>query len=263
MESKEKTYNALSAIFFSFGSRDFYMAAGSQWRGLALGYLLLVSIIFSCLVTGAQYFKIAAKLYSPEIETLFHSMPDMTLQNGKIMGVEKPVQLQIPGQTVNIVVIDPENKYADLESANAIVLMQKEQFIFRTKAERQVLKLPYRHFFRDGRFSGPGILQQLRDMANVAIIPLGIVIGSVNFIFVLCRSLLIAALLKLFKYRTKFGTACRLLVVASTPATLLTGISLLTGIHLAEFEDAIFALLFFGYAFFAFYSCRSIERVQQ
>ncbi|MBX9687769.1 MAG: DUF1189 domain-containing protein, partial [Candidatus Obscuribacterales bacterium] len=68
---------AFKGLYRCFYSVEFYRSVARDWKGLAPGFLFLVSMLFAVLVAGGEYLKVLSVLQRPEIQSLLHSLPEM------------------------------------------------------------------------------------------------------------------------------------------------------------------------------------------
>lgn len=253
--------DGLTGVCKSFFSKAFYSQVSLKWTGCGLLYLLLISCLFSLSITAARYFSVADCLGSSGLEEVFKSMPELDIKNGELSTLRQDlIVLRLKSKqasAIDLIVIDPKNTISNFEQAKAPVLLQSKTFYVQLKPGRAATKLKYSQFFKDGKIEGQKILNQLKDLANVLLLPFFVLIASLHFSFVLTRSLLIALFLKLFRMKTGFKSILRLLIVASTPSSLMTAISMALSWDFGNFEQPLFSTLFLAYAVFAFHSART------
>jgi Protein of unknown function (DUF1189) len=108
----------LKGLFLSFYSRDFYYQVARVWKGIGIGYILLLSLILSLGMTSIVMIKPqvwqTVDLLSQKVKTL----PALTIVDGHL-SIDEPVPYRInfsrtPGQNAWFV-IDTSYKMTDID----------------------------------------------------------------------------------------------------------------------------------------------------
>ena len=214
--------------------------------------------------------KVVSLLSSPDVIKLSEQIPRLKIVEGKLSTADGArVDVVYPATGKVLLIVDPLDTLPSLPSepdqairkasgsgfdSGAAVLIQSKKMIFRLPG-RAAKSIPISRLFRNADLTGPQILRQLKDLANVYVLPIFLFFLVACPIFVLMKSYIIALLMKLFRLDHSVVAATRLIIVASTPSMLLSGLSVALSIHLGQFEGFIFSAIFFVYVWLAFFFC--------
>lgn len=259
-----RRYGALEALWRSFFDPDCYVSVARDWRSVALGYLAIQVTVFSFLVAFGIYMKITNALSSESVHKMIEQIPVMTINNGT-MSTESAERVDIYSSTAGsapddrsgrlFMVVDPNNTIASIESTGALVLVQSKKLQFKLRG-RRAQTLPLAKIFHDQKLSGSKLLQQVRDLVNITAVPVAIFLYLSSFVFVWGKAAFLALIMKLLQTKHSFAAATRLIIVASTPSMIISGISVIGSFYLGKYEGTIFTGLFLIYVWLAFYFCR-------
>lgn len=252
---KPKNYRPTSGLLLCFFSASYYRHVLTAWTGFALRFLLMVSVVFAGLVVSGEHRKVMTFLQSAGIEQVAHSMPLLTIEKGKLSTAAGGVEAVADEAGHRVVVVDPKDSIANFDDAHALVLLQSEYFTVRKAS----LKLKYASLVKDGTISGAQIIGQLKELANASLLPLAVAVALFCFVMTAIKAMLLAFVLKSLKLPHSFVDASRLLIVAFTPSTLLTGLTLFLNLKLVEWDAYLFNCISIAYIIFAFRACRGLK----
>src|SRR5687767_6561038 len=126
-----KKHHILESIFLSFYSKSLYQDVARGWKGLALGYLLLVMAI--CWLPFSYDFHRFLNHYSSQIlPGVIEQVPTITINKGKL-SIDKPVPYAIkqPGDGFTLIMFDTSGKYTSLDQLHALALITQDKVVVR------------------------------------------------------------------------------------------------------------------------------------
>ena len=128
-----KKYHIVESLFLSFYSKSLYQDVAREWKGLALGYLLLVMAI-CWLPFSYDFHRFLNQWSSQVLPEVVKQAPNITISKGKL-SIDKPVPyaLKEPGDGATLVMFDTSGKYTSVEQANALVLVTADNLIIRDR----------------------------------------------------------------------------------------------------------------------------------
>lgn len=258
-----KKYHILESLPLSFYSKPLYQDVAREWKGLALGYLLLVMAI--CWLPFSYDFHQFLNQYSTQIlPGIIKQIPTITLSKGKL-SIDKPVPYAIkqPVDEVTLIMFDTSGQYASLDHLNAFALITQDKAIVRD-ASGPVPKVTTYSFskFQDTTITKSDIhyiADKIVFWSSVLMYPISI---GIAFIYRLLQAVILAGIAflvtGLFHIKLTYQSAIRLTIVALTPMLILT-----TFVEYFRFPipflSFISALLAIGYLAFAVYAQKEPE----
>lgn len=263
----QKKLGVFEALLRSFYDSNCYISVARDWRGLSVTYLVLLTVVFCSLVVGGLFYRVVSTLCSANVAAMMDSMPQLKFTNGAMSTVSgERVDITNPSSGKVFLIVDPKDSVSDFESTDAKVLLQsKNIFVNLRNSEARPSKpdtlkkptaIPLAKLYKNEELDGKQILDQLKNLANASVLPIFLLLSIGSFLFILFKSILLAVLLKLLRSRHSILGATRLIIMATTPSLILSGLSILVGLHFGKFESSIFTGLFFGYVWLAFFFCR-------
>lgn len=218
------------APFYAFHSEAPYVAAARRWRGLAMGYLLVVvSLVW--LPTALQLHRGYEWVRTTYLPAVLADMPTVEIRDGqaRIAG-GGPVRLTGPGDDV-VAILDPAARASDLEGTPALVLLTRDVLVVDTFQGPRALDL-------DSVGSvvlTPSTVQAAADVALRWLAALTYPVGALasfvyRFVQALLFGLLAAVMARTFGASLSYAAAVRLTAVALTPVMVLELLQALTRI---------------------------------
>ena len=194
---------------------------------------------------------------------MMDQVPKMQIKNGVMSTVSGDrVELVYPKSGRLFLIIDPKDTIPDIKSTDATVMLQSKNVSVHLRSKDSTV-FPLSKIYQNTELNGKKILDQVQGLANVTVLPIYLVLVIGSFLFILFKSMLLAVLLKLLRTRHSILAATRLIIMATTPSLILSGLSILTQIHFGKAESGIFTGIFFGYVWLAFFFCRREEVIGQ
>jgi hypothetical protein len=262
----EKKIGVFEALWRSFFDSDCYVSAARDWSGISVTYLLVLTLVFCSLVVGGLFYRVVSTLCSANVVAMMDSVPRLKFNNGVMSTVSgERVDITNPGSGKTFLIVDPKDTVNDMESTDAKVLLQSKNIFVNLRSDAPSAKpstskkptaIPLAKLYNNEELDGKQVLSQLKNLANASVLPIFLLLSIGSFLFILFKSLLLAVLLKLLRSRHSILGATRLIIMATTPSLILSGVSILAGLHFGKFESSIFTALFFGYVWLAFFFCR-------
>lgn len=258
-----KKYHVMEALFLSFYSKSLYQDVAKEWKGLALGYLLLVIAI--CWLPFSFDFHRFINQGRSILPGIISQVPNITISKGNL-SIDKPVPYTIkePDDQTTLVIFDTSGQYTSIEQTNAFMLVTKNKVIVRNGLGPGA-KVTYYSVEKFGNMNISKedveyIMDKIIFIISILMYPLAVIIsfayrflealflGGIGFLFG-----------KFFHVSLTYKTNIRLAVIALTPALILT--------TMAEyFSWPIFYIKFFSlilpvvYVFYAIYAQKNIEQ---
>lgn len=263
----QKKLGVFEALLRSFYDSNCYISVARDWRGVSATYLLLLTVVFCSLVVGGLFYRVVSTLCSANVAAMMDSMPQLKFTNGVMSTVSgERVDITNPSSGRVFLIVDPKDSVSDFESTDAKVLLQSKNIFVNLRnsearpSKPETLKkptaIPLAKLYNNEELDGKEVLSQLKNLANASVLPIFLLLSIGSFLFILFKSILLAVLLKLLRSRHSILGATRLIIMATTPSLILSGLSILAGLHFGKFESSIFTALFFGYVWLAFFFCR-------
>ena len=261
------------ALYLSFFSARLYIDVAKRWKGLGIGYLLLLM----CVVT----FPLSARLaydfnsfYEQQIIAPLKKVPTLYIQNG-LVSLDKPMPYNIKNEEGKVVlIIDTTGQVNRIDKSHPdlTMLITKDQFLYRlpvpqfftneySKSEAtEVYTEPFDKNMNQ-LFDGKEWLQsvgidRVKWASSFIFFP---VVAAIFFALYLCFFLvftLMAQLLArlLIKMTLTYTQACRLLIVSATPSVVVLFVSLTINFAKSILGPILLILLilYFLFAVFTF-----------
>lgn len=258
-----KKHHILESIFLSFYSKSLYQDVAREWKGLALGYLLLVMAI--CWLPFSFDFHRFLNQYSSQIlPGIVTQFPTITIAKGKL-SIDKPVPYFIkqPGDGLTLIVFDTSGKYTSLDQISAFALVTQNKIMVQEQgapaSKFSTYSLDKFHDTTISKANVHYVADKVVFWSSVLMYPIAVIIA---FVYRLLQILLLAGISLLFAslYRIPltYRAAIRLAVVAFTPMLILATLVeyfVLPIPYLGVFS----ALLVVGYLGYAVYAQKEIE----
>lgn len=136
---------ALVGVFArSFYSPTAYLHVGASWKGLGVGYLLVVVVVWAVPDMIRQYHATTTFAES-YVRDLFWQVPEMKLQDGILLVKDAtPHYVKDPVNGVQLIIIDTTGKTVSLENGAAKVLLTKTQTIY-SQGSNNIKHAPHGH----------------------------------------------------------------------------------------------------------------------
>lgn len=252
-------FNLFTGLWQSFYSRTYYQNAYKLGSGFGLRYLLFVSMIFGVLASSGFYLRAMTVIKAPDINQVLHAMPTLTIKDGVMSTATNTTERLIhPGSKSTVVIlVDPKDSIK--EEAAAPVVLRSHDFVIQMPG-RKPMVLPYKRLIADGDITGDAIIKQMTALANSLLIPIVVLAMVISFSFTFTKAMIVALILRAFKTNYSFADAVRLLLVASTPSILLSGLGIFANVHLGPMDTHLFNGIFVLYAIFAFRVCAQLPK---
>lgn len=258
-----KKHHILESLFLSFYSKSLYQDVAREWKGLALGYLLLVMAI--CWLPFSYDFHRFLNEYASQIlPGIITQAPTITLTKGKL-SIDKPVPYFIkqPGDGLTLIVFDTSGKYTSLDQINTFALVTQDKIM----VQEQGTPVPKFSTYSLAKFHDTTISKaDVRYVADkvvfwssVLMYPISVIIAFVyRFLQILILGGISLLFASLFHIQLTYRAAIRLAVVAFTPMLILT--TLVEYFVLpVPYLGVVSALLALGYLGYAVYAQKEIE----
>lgn len=238
-----KKYKLYQPLLLAFYSKPLYRDVAQNWRGLALRYLLLItllcSLVFAC---RAFYLGTHALVVS---QTLVDQLPTITLTQGEV-SVDKPepFYLKDPETDRVLAIIDTTGQVSSLDNTTALALLTKNSLLIKENNDVKSHDLSH---FKDQVYTHAVISKYLHDLFYGLVFIAGVLAIPFYFLLGLIEALFYSGLTKLFlRTGLSYQAVYRLAVVALTPAFILSAILTVLGISV-PYHWAIYILLSIGY----------------
>lgn len=244
-------YNILQAIYMSFYSKKLYRDVAANWGGKSFLYLLMLlalsSLFWSYMIEG--FTKVAYQSFSAKI---IPQIPVMTLTDGKLSTPEKrPYFIEDPNTHSKFAIIDTTGQYTSLEQAKTPLLVTETQIIAQTKPNETKI---YTISDKINQTIDPQVIKSFIDpyvgFFWLIIFP---IILIVLYIYRILQALLYSILGKIFsaifKVGLAYGQIVQIMLVAITPAIIISDIQHAFNITIRH-EMLIYFLLGILYLFY-------------
>ncbi|MBX9571597.1 MAG: DUF1189 family protein [Candidatus Obscuribacterales bacterium] len=260
-EQSQKKVGVFDALWRSFFDSNCYVSVARDWSGISVTYLLLLTVLFCSLVVGGMYYRVVQTLSSAEVVSMMEQMPRLHFKNGVMSTASGDrVDLIYPKSGSLFMIVDPRDTVADIGSTGATVLVQSKNVTVHLHSKEPAV-IPLSKIYKDTDLDGKQILGQIKSLANATVLPIFLILNIGSFLFILFKSMMLALLLKLLRTRHSIFAATRLIIMATTPSLILSGLSIIAQIHFGKAESGIFTGIFFGYVWLAFFFCRKEDIV--
>jgi len=233
-------YRYWEALYLSFYSKNLFIDVGKRWRGLGLGYLMMVLAILAIpfsLMIGVTFNTFFNEQF---IEPLLQ-LPTIYVQKGQA-SIDKPVPYIIKNSKQQVVLIvdtsDTITKFNN-EYPHLNILLNKEKMsyriptpqLFKSVQPQEAPRIPMTQeygknansVFDGKKLVSEGTFSGLKYTSLLMIYPIVI---SVLFSFFIVMFPVFALLGQVFgrvffSFQLTYAQACRLLIVSATPMLLI------------------------------------------
>ncbi|KTC93078.1 MULTISPECIES: DUF1189 family protein [Legionella] len=262
-------YRYWQALYHSFFNNELYVDVGKRWRGLGLGYLLLlmfvVTLPFSWRVT--MDFR---QFFMQDLIQPMEQLPKLYIQNG-LVSLDKPMPYVIKNkQNQAVAIVDTTGKVNTMDQTypflNILITKDKlfyrfpsPQFFFNVDHVQNPVSPVYVYPFSknsnavfDGKewVKSSGILH-LKTFFGFLIYPtVALVFFAMFTIILLAFALMGQFIAKLLKFSISYKQSCRLTMVSITPFMVVLWFLLTCGLfsNRAGFFMPLLFILYFCYA---------------
>lgn len=261
-----KKHHILESLFLSFYSKSLYQDVAKEWKGLALGYLLLVMAI--CWLPFSYDFHQFLNQYSSQIlPDVVKQIPIITIAKGKL-SIDKPEPYIVkqPGDGVTLIVFDTSGRYTSLDQVNTLVLATQDKVMVRDNiGSTSKVTIYSLAKFKDTVISKADIAyvaDRIVFWSSVLMYPISVIVA---FVYRLLEALILGGAGVLFAHlihvKLTYQTTARLAVVALTPILILSTLIEYFSLPVPQLT-LIGSLLAIGYLGYAIQAQKEIEMNQ-
>lgn len=218
-----RQFSIVQALYLSFYSRPFYRDVAANWKGLCVGYLLIILSLFWIAET-ARLQRELADFIDEKAPRYITQVPRITIARGEV-SIEEPVPYVIrdPDTGAPFAVIDTSGSTQTLDGSEAMILLTKtEVMVRRSGTDTPVLRLSEDDNYVIDRQTLYSWAKTAGDFFILLLFPF---LLFFSFLIQFLQILIAAAMGMLFARRHALSLAYRQLVrlaaVAFTPAVLL------------------------------------------
>lgn len=221
-----KKYHIVESLFLSFYSKSLYQDVAREWKGLALGYLLLVMAI--CWLPFSYDFHRFLNQWSSEVMPgVIKQAPNITISKGKL-SIDKPVPYAVkePGDGATLVMFDTSGQYTSVEQANALILVTGDNLIIKDRAKSTTYSLNSLTKGGDVKISKADldyIIDKIVFWMSVLMYPVSVFVA---FVYRFLEALLLGGVgllvAKFLRVSLDYQASVRLAIVALTPMLIIT-----------------------------------------
>jgi hypothetical protein len=261
------------ALYLSFFSGRLYIDVAKRWKGLGLGYLLLLVAVVSFPFSA----RLAANFnvfYEQQIIDPIKQIPKIYIQNG-VLSLDKPMPYRIKNKEGKVVlIIDTTGRVNAIDSANPdlTMLITRDQFFYRLpkpqffiggdakEADNEVYTKPFEKSMNqifDGeqwvKSAGLGWVKWVSDFMFYPVLVAAFFALHACFFLVLALMAQLSARL-FIKQSLSYSQACRLFIVSASPTVFLLFTSLALNLKNSFIGPILLVLmmLYFSFAVFTF-----------
>ena|SRR3990167_5551980 len=234
------------ALYLSFFSGLLYIDVAKRWKGLGIGYLLLLICIASLPLSAHLAYDFNS-FYEGQIITPLKKIPTLYIQNG-LLTLDKPMPYRIKNKAGKVVlIIDTTGQVTtiDITNPDLTMLLTRDQFLYRLPVPkfytsgssletRTVYTAPFNKemnqvFDGDQWVKSSGI-ERVKWISDFLFFP---IVAMIFFVLYWCFFLVCTFMAQLgaklfIRQSLTYKQACRLFIVSSTPAVALFFIALAT-----------------------------------
>jgi len=247
-----KKFSIFHVPLLAFYSKELYKDVGSNWRGVAFGYLLLLLVVCTALRMVGLH-RGLSKFVATEAPPFVDQVPTITISDGEVsIDRPEPHYIKVPDSNDVIAVIDTTGTIQSLDDTDAKVLLTKTQVTWRqSEMETRSFDLAeVKHFVLD-KDKIMGWLNIFKKYFTLVLFP---VLLLLSYVFRIIQALIYGAIGLLFatwsNAKLQYAASVRLAVVAVTPCIIARTILGLASVHL-PWAWFWFFLAAMGYLFFA------------
>lgn len=246
-----KRYSIVHIPVLSFYSKELYKDVGSNWKGVAFGYLFLLLLVCSVLRMVAVQRRVS-KFIDTQAPSLIEQVPRITISKGKASIEEpEPYYIRIPDNNDVLAVIDTTGEIKSLDDTGAFILLTRTEVSWRqSKVETRSFDLADVKNFVLDQDKINGWVNIFKRWFALVLLPF-VLVGS--YIFRIIQALIYGAIGLLFaswsRVRLSYGALLRLAVAAVTPCIIVRTILELASVRV-PWAGFWFFLLAMGYLYF-------------
>jgi hypothetical protein len=222
-----KKYHIFEALFLSFYSKSLYQDVAKQWKGLALGYFLLV-IAICWLPFSYDFHRLLNHFSAQMLPGIVAQVPTITLEKGKL-SIDRPVPYLIkePGDDMPMVLFDTSGNKVSMDGVNAYVLVTQNKVMVRDNTSPVPKVTSYSLSKLDDMHLKPSQFSEFAKKvifySSVLMYPLS---ALISFAFRLLQALVFGGLAmmiaSLFRTKLAYQQGVRIAVVALTPMLFIS-----------------------------------------
>lgn len=252
-------YSYWQAFYLSFYSSRLYVDVGKRWKGLGILYLFLLMLIVTTpfAVRMTHDFNV---FFKEQIVEPLQRMPVFYVQNGEVT-MDKPMPYLVKndkGDVVSIIDTTGVIKKIDGKYPHLTTLITKNKFIFRLPSPNfffsndqptakgtiyiQPISKATNEVFNGDTWVASSGIERLKFLSLVMIYP--VIVGmffSIYMVLFLAFTMMGQLIAQLFfKISISFAQTCRLLMVSSTPQSVMVFLLFTTNF---VFKGSGFAIL--------------------
>ena len=257
-----KKYHIFESLFLSFYSKPFYQAVAQKWKGLALGYFLLV-IAICWLPFSYDFHRLLNHFSAQMLSGIVAQVPNITLVKGKL-SIDKPVPYLIkePGDGAPMVLFDTSGKQVSMDGVNAYILVTQDKIMLRDNTSPVPKVTTYSLSKLDDMHLQPWQFAEFAKkvvfFSSVLMYPLSVLI---SFICRLLQAFIFGGFAMMiaswFRIKLYYQPAVRIAVVALTPMLFISTLADYFNVPLWHHYGLFFELvLSIGYLIYAVHSQR-------
>lgn len=258
-----KKYHIFESLFLSFYSKPLYQDVAKEWRGLALGYLLLV-IAICWLPYSYDFHRFINQFSSQMLPGIVQQFPNITIKAGQL-SIDRPLPYAIkePGNGATLILFDVAEKHPSMDKLDAYALVTQNKVMVRDDSSPVHKVTTYSLAKLDDTALTQSQIKTFGERfvlaSSILMYPLAVLI---SFVYRLLQVLIFGALglvfAHLFQIKLLYKTSVRLAVVALTPMLFLSTLVDYLGLfRLAHIW--LFGLLAVGYLAYAVHAQKEVE----
>ena len=215
------------ALWRSFFSKKLYDDVIAYWEGIGFGYLFFLSLVVSGIFTFFYHVELgkAVDEYLPGIVKQFE---EVTIEDGVASTKgNKSFVVELKDLDRPLLAVDPTGKVVFDEGKQPMVLVGKEQMLFRPeRGVQEVHSLEDVDYLRVGKKDVQELGENIRSYAFVVILPVLLLYSYVKLIIIaLMYSFVASFIQKVLRVYIGYVECLRLACVAITPAMIISTIS--------------------------------------
>lgn len=261
------------ALYLSFFSGRLYIDVAKRWKGLGIGYLLLL-ICVTTLPLSARLAYDFNSFYDQQVIAPLKEIPKLYVQNG-LVTLDKPMPYRIKNKEGKVVlIIDTTGQVTTIDKTNLdlTMLITRDQFLYRLPVPQfytNDYSAPetsdvYAQSFDKGMnqiFDGKEWLQsagieRVKWTSDFMFFP---IVTAAFFTIYLCFFLVCTFMAQLgarlfIKKSLTYKQTCRLFIISATPSVALLFVSLTTTVGKSFLGPILLILMifYFSYAVYIF-----------
>jgi hypothetical protein len=269
-------YRYWQALYLSFFSGALYVDVGKRWKGLSMGYFLLLSLMASfpfslrLMMDFNHYF--AQQLFMP-----IEKLPDIYIQNGQVV-FDKPMPFLVKDSSGGVIaIVDTTGKVTGMmkEYPKLSILITKNKLLYRVPSQpefffsthknandgtvvEQVFPDNMNQIFNGAEWLNSSGIENIKLLTMITIYPtMALVFFSIYMVFFLAFGLMAQLMARIiFKQSLTYLQSFRLLIVSSTPHFVVLLATLTANWVFTGYGTLLLAIL----AIYFSYSVLSLKR---